>query len=86
VSQTDSSSGAARAAVLAGFVFTTVYFTGLFPPVRNPNELSRLQAMMAFVGPVASLVLGGVFYLLSMLLGVRGGFIYRLVPRKHLEA
>jgi zinc/manganese transport system permease protein len=36
-------------------------------------------------GP-AIILLCGVFYLLSMLLGVRGGFIYRLVPRKHLEA
>jgi len=36
-------------------------------------------------GP-AIILLAGVFYLLSMLLGVRGGFIYRLVPRKHLEA
>jgi zinc/manganese transport system permease protein len=36
-------------------------------------------------GP-AIILLCGVFYLLSMLFGVRGGFIYRLVPRKHLEA
>lgn len=36
-------------------------------------------------GP-AIILLCGVFYLLSMLLGVRGGFIYRLVPRRHLEA
>jgi zinc/manganese transport system permease protein len=36
-------------------------------------------------GP-AIILLCGVFYLLSMLLGVRGGFIYRLMPRKHLEA
>ena len=28
----------------------------------------------------------GVFYLLSMLLGIRGGFIWSLMPRKHLEA
>ena len=28
----------------------------------------------------------GVFYLLSMLLGVRGGLIWGLLPRKHLEA
>jgi zinc/manganese transport system permease protein len=28
----------------------------------------------------------GVFYLLSILVGARGGLIYRLVPRKHLEA
>ena len=36
-------------------------------------------------GPAIILLAGG-FYLLSMLLGSRGGFIYRLVPRKHLEA
>ena len=36
-------------------------------------------------GP-AIILLAGVFYLLSMLLGSRGGLIYRLVPRKHLEA
>ena len=36
-------------------------------------------------GP-AIILLCGVFYLLSMLLGSRGGLIYRLVPRKHLEA
>jgi len=36
-------------------------------------------------GP-AIILLCGVFYLLSMLLGARGGLIYRLVPRKHLEA
>jgi zinc/manganese transport system permease protein len=28
----------------------------------------------------------GVFYLLSMLLGLRGGLVWTLVPRKHLEA
>jgi zinc/manganese transport system permease protein len=32
------------------------------------------------------ILLCGVFYLLSMLLGVRGGFIWNLVPRRHLEA
>ena len=36
-------------------------------------------------GP-AIILLCGVFYLLSMLLGVRGGFIWNLVPRRHLEA
>jgi zinc/manganese transport system permease protein len=28
----------------------------------------------------------GVFYLLSMLLGIRGGLVWSLLPRKHLEA
>ncbi len=36
-------------------------------------------------GP-AIILLCGVFYLLSMLLGVRGGFIWSFVPRRHLEA
>ena len=36
-------------------------------------------------GP-AIILLCGVFYLLSMLLGVRGGFIWNFVPRRHLEA
>jgi zinc/manganese transport system permease protein len=36
-------------------------------------------------GPAIILVCG-VFYLLSILVGARGGLIYRLVPRKHLEA
>ena len=36
-------------------------------------------------GP-AIILLCGVSYLLSMLLGVRGGFIWNLVPRRHLEA
>jgi zinc/manganese transport system permease protein len=36
-------------------------------------------------GP-AIILLCGVFYLLSILVGARGGLIHRLVPRKHLEA
>ena len=36
-------------------------------------------------GP-AIILLAGTFYLASMLLGVRGGLVWRLVPRKHLEA
>ena len=36
-------------------------------------------------GP-AIILLCGVFYLLSLLLGLRGGLIWNLVPRKHLEA
>jgi len=36
-------------------------------------------------GPAIILTCGA-FYLLSMLLGLRGGFIWSLVPRKHLEA
>ena len=36
-------------------------------------------------GPAIVLV-SGVFYLLSMFVGPRGGLLWRLVPRKHLEA
>jgi zinc/manganese transport system permease protein len=36
-------------------------------------------------GP-AIVLLCGVFYLLSMVFGARGGLIWSLVPRKHLEA
>jgi zinc/manganese transport system permease protein len=36
-------------------------------------------------GPAIVLVCG-IFYLLSMLIGVKGGLLWGLVPRKHLEA
>jgi len=36
-------------------------------------------------GPAVILACGG-FYFLSMLVGVKGGLLWRLVPRKHLEA
>lgn len=36
-------------AVVAGFALLTVYFTGFFPPFSNPNELSRLEMIFAFV-------------------------------------
>ena len=36
-------------------------------------------------GP-AIILLSGVFYLVSMLAGTKGGLIWQLVPRKHLEA
>jgi len=35
--------------VLAAFGFLTVFFTGLFPPFSNPNELSRLETVFAVV-------------------------------------
>ncbi len=35
------------AAVLFAFVFLSLYFAGVFPPYGNPNELSRLQAVVA---------------------------------------
>ena len=36
-------------AAVAGFAGLAVYFTGLFPPFANPNELSRLETVYAFV-------------------------------------
>jgi len=36
-------------------------------------------------GP-AIILLCGVFYLLSMFVGRRGGIVWSLVPRRHLEA
>jgi zinc/manganese transport system permease protein len=36
-------------------------------------------------GP-AIILLCGFFYLLSILLGARGGLVWDLLPRKHLEA
>ncbi len=36
-------------AAVAGFAVLTLYFTGLFPPFANPNELSRLEMVYAFV-------------------------------------
>jgi hypothetical protein len=36
-------------AAVAVFAFLCVYFTGSFPPFENPNELSRLETVFAFV-------------------------------------
>jgi zinc/manganese transport system permease protein len=36
-------------------------------------------------GP-AIILLSGIFYLLSVLVGAKGGLVWRLLPRKHLEA
>ncbi len=36
-------------AAAAGFFLLSIYFTGLFPPFGNPNELSRLETVYAFV-------------------------------------
>jgi len=33
--------------IVTGFGVLAVYFTGVFPPFANPNELSRLQAVVA---------------------------------------
>lgn len=43
------SSKLANRAVVAAFALTTVYFSGLFPPFANPNELSRLETVYAAV-------------------------------------
>ncbi len=39
----------AARAVVAAFAFSTVYFSGLFPPFSNPNELSRFETVYAAV-------------------------------------
>src|SRR5580765_226086 len=39
----------ARLAVLAVFAINAIYFTELFPPANNPNELSRFEAVVAVV-------------------------------------
>lgn len=39
----------ARRVVLVGFALVTVWFTGVFPPFVNPNELSRLDMVYAVV-------------------------------------
>jgi len=36
-------------AAAGGFLLLSMYFTGLFPPFANPNELSRVEAVYAFV-------------------------------------
>jgi hypothetical protein len=38
-----------RRVVLAAFAFPLVWFTGFFPPHNNPNELSRFEAVVAYV-------------------------------------
>jgi len=38
-----------EAVVVAAFAMLTIYFTGVFPPHPNVNELSRYQAVVAFV-------------------------------------
>lgn len=44
-----SSQRRAGLAAVAVFAFLAVYFTGGFPPFANPNELSRLETVFAFV-------------------------------------
>jgi hypothetical protein len=39
----------ACAVVVAAFAFFCAWFTGFFPPFSNPNDLSRLQMVVAFV-------------------------------------
>ncbi|MGZ6988848.1 MAG: hypothetical protein ACXVH0_07805, partial [Thermoanaerobaculia bacterium] len=45
---TDAASTRRRVA-LAAFAFQLVWFTGFFPPHNNPNELSRFEAVVAYV-------------------------------------
>jgi len=35
--------------IVAGFALLTIYFSGQFPPFANPNELTRLETVYAFV-------------------------------------
>lgn len=39
----------AGVAVVSAFALSTILFTGSFPPFANPNELSRLETVFAFV-------------------------------------
>ena len=47
--EADGPAPAARRIVVLAFALTAIYFTGFFPPGDNPNELSRIQAIVAFV-------------------------------------
>ena len=47
VAREDPPPSRAVARVLGVFAFLAVYFTGVFPPWANPNELSRFQAVSA---------------------------------------
>ncbi len=38
-----------RRILLFAFALSGVWFTGFFPPANNPNELSRIEAVVAFV-------------------------------------
>jgi hypothetical protein len=44
-----SSSRRAELAVLSAFFLVSILFTGFYPPSANPNELSRIEAIYAFV-------------------------------------
>ena len=44
-----SASSKLRLAALVGLAFNAIYFPEFFPPANNPNELSRIQAVVAFV-------------------------------------
>jgi hypothetical protein len=47
--KTPAASSRTRLAILAVFAFNAVYFPEFFPPSNNPNELSRIEAIVAFV-------------------------------------
>jgi hypothetical protein len=48
----------ASRAVVAAFAFTTLFFSGTFPPFSNPNELSRIEAVYA-AGELSTLRIDG---------------------------
>ena len=65
---------------------------------ESATQASRLSAFAASLvglllsyyanvptGP-AIILLAGIFYLLSVLVGAKGGLMWGLLPRKHLEA
>ena len=58
--------------------------------VAKPSAASVGGLLVSYYANVPTgpaVILGcGAFYLLSMLVGVRGGVLWGLMPRKHLEA
>ncbi|HEV8230892.1 MAG TPA: hypothetical protein VGQ75_00975 [Thermoanaerobaculia bacterium] len=47
--KTPAANSRTRLAILAVFAFNAVYFPEFFPPANNPNELSRIEAIVALV-------------------------------------
>jgi len=47
--KTPAANARTRLAILAVFAFNAVYFPEVFPPANSPNELSRIEAIVAFV-------------------------------------
>jgi hypothetical protein len=47
--QSPASASRARFAILGVFLINAIYFPEFFPPANGPNELSRIEAFVAFV-------------------------------------